>query len=188
MTEKTVNTLSVVTVSYNSADTIENTIKSVLGQDYKDIKSIIIDGNSNDGTQDIIKSYGADISYWISEKDNGIYDAMNKGLEQASGEWIVFMNSNDKFFNSSVVSHFMSLDTDADILYGYCVDPENNKTILPKPLEKFWKRIPMNHQSSFVRASLHKEYNVKKCSIRHLPVQKKRVVIYLFGIQTNLIG
>ncbi len=87
--------ISIVTVCYNSAGTIERTIKSVIGQNYDNVEYIVIDGGSTDGTVDIIKKYEQNISYWVSEEDGGIYDAMNKGIEHATGEIIAFLNSDD---------------------------------------------------------------------------------------------
>jgi len=87
--------VSVITVCYNAVDCIENAIKSVLSQTYKNIEYIIIDGMSTDGTFDIINNYRDKISTFISEKDNGIYDAMNKGIGIAAGDVIYFLNSDD---------------------------------------------------------------------------------------------
>lgn len=157
--KKNLPKVSVVTVSYNSKATIEQTIKSVVGQDYKAIEYIIIDGNSSDGTIQVIEKYSGQVSTFISEPDKGIYDGMNKGIELASGEWIIFMNSNDTFHDNAVISRFMSRAGDADIVYGYCIDASTGNSIKPKPLHKFWKRIPMNHQSTFVRTALHKAYH-----------------------------
>ena len=87
--------ISVVTVSYNAVATIEQTLLSVINQTYPNIEYIIIDGGSTDGTVDIIKKYADEIVYWISEPDKGIYDAMNKGIKKANGEWINFINAGD---------------------------------------------------------------------------------------------
>ena len=84
--------ISIVTVSYNAVATIEQTILSVINQTYPNIEYIIIDGGSKDGTIDIIRKYADQIAYWVSEPDEGIYDAMNKGIKIATGEWINFMN------------------------------------------------------------------------------------------------
>ncbi len=86
---------SVITVSYNSENTIEKTIKSIIAQKYPDIEYIIIDGGSTDNTVNIIKKYEQQITRWISESDQGIYDAMNKGINMASGDVISFLNSDD---------------------------------------------------------------------------------------------
>lgn len=89
--------LSVITVVYNNRDTIEQTIQSVLNQTYKNIEYLIVDGGSTDGTLDVIKKYDGQISYWHSEPDNGIYDAMNKGIRMAIGDYICLLNADDWF-------------------------------------------------------------------------------------------
>lgn len=103
--------ISVITVCYNAADTLEKTIQSVLGQTYPNIEYIIIDGGSTDGTVDIIHKYTDRIAYWVSEPDGGIYDAMNKGIERATGEWINFMNAGDIFCDKFVLTNILSNDS-----------------------------------------------------------------------------
>lgn len=95
--------ITIITVTYNSVNTLEKTINSVINQTYPNIEYIIVDGNSNDGTIDIIKKYCNKISRWISEPDNGVYDAMNKGIKLAKGEWLNFMNSGDTFASNQVL-------------------------------------------------------------------------------------
>ena len=89
--------ISVITVVYNGASTLKKTIDSVAKQNYLNIEYIIIDGGSTDNTVQIIEEYSHRINFWISEKDNGIYDAMNKGIRLAKGDWIYFLNADDKF-------------------------------------------------------------------------------------------
>jgi len=95
--------VSIITVVYNSSDSIENTITSVLNQTCKNIEYIIIDGGSTDGTLDIIKKYEKKIDYWVSEKDTGIYDAMNKGSRIATGDFINFLNADDVIYGKDTV-------------------------------------------------------------------------------------
>ena len=96
--------ISIITVCYNSASTIEQTIQSVAQQSYGDIEHIIIDGDSKDATVDIIKSHDKLISQWISEPDYGIYDAMNKGIAMAKGEVIGFLNADDVFADDNILT------------------------------------------------------------------------------------
>ena len=97
-------TLSIITVCYNSEKTIKKTIESVLCQKYKDIEYIIVDGGSTDNTINIIRGYGNRISKFISEKDNGIYDAINKGISLAKGDIVGILNSDDIFYDNDTIS------------------------------------------------------------------------------------
>ena len=153
--------ISVITISFNSSGTIEKTIESVIGQSYGNLEFIVMDGNSTDGTVDILNRYRDKIDILRIEPDEGIYDAMNKGVALSSGDWICFMNSNDYFYNERVIEDVVSRGTDADIIYGYCIDPDTGKSVKPLSLENFWKRIPINHQSAFVKTVYYKEYPYK---------------------------
>ena len=112
--------ISVVTVSYNAVLTIEQTILSVINQTYPHIEYIIIDGGSTDGTVDIIKKYANRIAYWVSEPDKGIYDAMNKGIRTAKGEWINFMNAGDLFYSKDTLEKVFSksINDNIKVIYG----------------------------------------------------------------------
>jgi glycosyltransferase involved in cell wall biosynthesis len=110
--------LSVITIVYNNVRDIERTMLSALGQTYANIEYIIVDGLSNDGTLDVINRYRERISKVISEKDNGIYDAMNKGLAIATGDYVMFMNSGDEFCDADTVAAVFASAEDADIYYG----------------------------------------------------------------------
>ncbi len=96
--------MSVITVSYNSAATIEDTIRSVAGQRCGDVEYIVVDGGSTDGTPDIIKRYECNISRWVSEKDGGIYDAMNKGIKMSTGDVVGILNSDDVYAGADVLA------------------------------------------------------------------------------------
>ena len=96
--------ISVITVTFNSENTIRETIKSVLSQNYKEIEYIVIDGGSKDKTISIIKEYIDDISYFLTEKDNGMYDALNKGILASTGEYIGLLHSDDVFMNNSTIT------------------------------------------------------------------------------------
>jgi len=110
--------LSVITVVYNNVSDIERTLLSVLNQTYQNIEYIVIDGASTDGTLDVINKYDNRIARIISEKDKGIYDAMNKGLKMASGNYVIFINSGDEFFDTETVAAVFASADDADIYYG----------------------------------------------------------------------
>ena len=127
--------ISVVTVSYNAVSTIEQTILSVINQTYPHIEYIIIDGGSTYGTVDIIKKYADKIAYWVSEPDKGIYDAMNKGIKVATGEWINFMNSGDCLYRNDTIEKILnksSTTNNVSIIYG--------KTM--KIFEKYCRHCP----------------------------------------------
>ena len=96
--------ISVITVCFNAVSTIEKTICSVLNQSWSDLEYIIIDGGSKDGTVDILKKYSSRLSYYISEPDKGIYDAMNKGVKKASGDYVLFLGADDLLFDNEVLS------------------------------------------------------------------------------------
>ena len=112
--------ISIITVCYNSAKTIAETIESVLSQDYPNIEYIVVDGKSTDGTQDIVKSFGSKISKFVSEPDKGLYDAMNKGIGLATGDIIGIINSDDIYANNKVFSRVVQTITEknVDIVYG----------------------------------------------------------------------
>ncbi len=112
---------SIITVVYNDVENIEETIKSLLNQTYKNFEYIIIDGKSDDGTVEKIKKYEKEITYFVSEKDGGIYDAMNKGIKISSGEFLFFLNSNDFFYNKNVLKNIAEIsekNKKEDIIYG----------------------------------------------------------------------
>ena len=122
--------ISIITVCFNSESTIKETIESVLSQDYSNIEYIIVDGGSIDKTVDIIKSYGNKISKWVSEKDEGLYDAMNKGLKMAQGDVVGLINSDDVYIDNGVISKVLQLlkEKKSDCIYAdlVYVDKKNN--------------------------------------------------------------
>ena len=150
--------ITIVTVTFNCRDIIEKTIKSVLSQDYSNIEYIIIDGNSNDGTKEVINRYIDRIDTFVSEPDKGIYDAMNKGLERSTGDWVFFLNSGDIFCDNEVLSkvatHFKK---ETDVVWGNVKAISNNQIIAIEyhtPFfknNKFFHGMGFSHQSVFVR-------------------------------------
>lgn len=155
--------VSVITVCFNSERYIEKTIESVKKQTYSNIEYIIVDGKSTDNTTKIIYNNKRFVSKIISEKDNGIYDAMNKGIKNATGDLIYFLNSGDFFFNDSVVEHIIqsiNQNNDCDIIYGDWIYYDNNSIKLNTGFRRdkyeiIWKGI--NHQAIFTRRSVFEE-------------------------------
>lgn len=110
--------ISIVTVCFNAANVLEGTIKSVIAQTCQDIEYIVIDGASKDDTLNIIEEYSPHISKWITERDKGIYDAMNKGLRLAKGKYVWFLNAGDHAFDERVVERLKDDSDNGDVLYG----------------------------------------------------------------------
>jgi len=100
---------SIITVNYNNKTGLFNTIKSVINQTFSDFEFIIIDGGSDDGSIEVIKEYSDRITYWVSERDNGIYNGMNKGIVQAKGDYVNFMNSGDTFYSNNTLENVYSM-------------------------------------------------------------------------------
>lgn len=150
--------ISIVTVSYNAVLTIEQTILSVINQTYPNVEYIIIDGGSTDGTVDIIKKYEDKIAYWVSEPDKGIYDAMNKGVVVATGEWINFMNAGDIFTDGDVIDklfHQNIIINRVGIVFGdTLVVFRNREKIVRFGDDTYHKIMPSCHQSIFCRRNL----------------------------------
>ena len=156
------NTVTIITVVFNGVKYIEETILSVIGQTYQEIEYIIIDGGSKDGTTDIIKKYEKHIQYWCSEPDKGVYDAMNKGIDKATGKWINFMNAGDYFYSADSVSQIFSTNDDMDqyaIVYGDAEFRLNNLSYIIKATSNSISDefMPFSHQASFVKSEIAKK-------------------------------
>ena len=110
--------ISVITICLNEKNNIERTIKSVIGQTYNDFEYVIIDGGSTDGTLEIIDNYKDHIDKLISEKDKGIFDAQNKGVLNANGDYVIFLNSGDHFVNDTILEKVINKGLESDVVYG----------------------------------------------------------------------
>lgn len=159
------NKISIVTVTYNCVSLLEETIKSVILQDYAPLEYIIIDGGSTDGTIEVVKKYSDYVDVFVSEPDRGIFDAMNKGIKKATGEWINFMNAGDRFANSTVLSHVFknnSMAENADVIFGDMITDNRGMTkeiVLVPFYEKTGIRgMGFSHQSVFVKTQKAKRY------------------------------
>ena len=152
--------ISIITVSFNAIKTIEQTILPVINQTYSNLEYIIIDGGSTDGTVDIIKKYSDKISYWISEPDKGIYDAMNKGAFKATGIYIQYLNSSDVIYKTTTINDIISQLPNnnyyPDIIYGDMIIEKRFGTFYMKPisLTEFQDSFPMYHPSSWIKKEL----------------------------------
>jgi len=152
--------VSVITVVFNGVKNIEGTILSVLNQSYRNVEYLVVDGGSTDGTLDVIRKYEDKIDRLVSEPDKGIYDAMNKGIGLATGEWINFMNCGDRFASRDVLEMFNGNFNGADLVYGDAIQeyPTFQTKFKKFPLTSMWREMPFCHQAAFVKASLMKEY------------------------------
>lgn len=156
--------VSIITVCYNSSETIRKTIESVINQTYKNIEYIIIDGNSDDGTQDIIRSYKNQIAFWSSESDSGIYDAMNKGIRAATGEIIGIINSDDWYSQETVEKIIASFkDSDAEVIYGDILQVYPDNQLIQSKLENLDNliyKMVIAHPAVFVKKEVYNRLGV----------------------------
>lgn len=162
--------VTLITIVYNNSNTIEKSIESVLSQTYPNIEYIVIDGGSTDGTQNIIEKYKADLAYYISEKDSGMYNALNKGIKRATGDIVGLLHADDTFFDTSSIQKIVTAfkTTKAQLVYGkgIYIDRENEESVKRiYPSKDFRKRflyfgwIPL-HTTIFVRNDLFKTYGL----------------------------
>lgn len=153
--------LSIITINYNNLEGLKRTIASVKNQTFDDYEWIVIDGGSSDGSRDLIENNQAFFSYWCSEPDKGIYDAINKGIAHASGEYISCMNSGDAFFSDDTLSSVFASPLSADIIYGDWYQVYPNRRVLcsmPCPLDfSVFYYHNICHQAMFVRTAILQE-------------------------------
>lgn len=144
--------LSIITINYNNVEDLEKTIQSVISQTYQNFEYLVIDGDSNDGSKDVIDKYRPNIHYNISETDTGIYNAMNKGIKASKGEYLLFLNSGDILNGINAVSDFINhIDFIGDIIYGD-YKFEMGEKIYPDYLTPlFFVRTSLPHQSTFFK-------------------------------------
>ena len=151
--------ISVVTPSFNSVETIEETILSVLKQDYQNIEYLVIDGGSNDGTVELLEKYKKDIDYYVSEEDNGIYHAMNKGIAAATGDFIGIINADDCYLEGAIgkVAELIKSTQDIDAVYA------NSRYIIPgRPPIIIKGRHPLKRSDFFNMPMAHTTVFIKK--------------------------
>ncbi len=161
--------LSVITVTFNAEQTLERTLKSVSSQSYPDIEHIIVDGKSSDNTIELVQKYKNNKIKWISEPDKGLYDAMNKGINFATGEYLCFLNAGDTFFASDTVELIMQSANSADIIYGETAIVDDSEKFLhmrhlKAPKKLTWKSFKQGmlvcHQAFIVKREIAEPYDL----------------------------
>ncbi|MEN8263814.1 MAG: glycosyltransferase family 2 protein [Nitrospirota bacterium] len=160
--------VSIITVVYNGKQYLEETLLSVINQDYDNIEYIIVDGGSTDGTLDVISRHEECIDLWISAKDKGTYDAMNKGMELATGTYVNFLNASDFFCDNHTVSSMIKDHKNADLIYGniYVVDEQGNDPLYLKAHKLTFNNLlaqdcaVLNHQAIFIKKEAAPSYNL----------------------------
>lgn len=151
---------SIITVNFNNKEGLRKTIESVIHQTFHDFEFIVIDGGSTDGSKDVLKEYDTQINYWVSEPDGGIYNAMNKGIAKAKGDYLNFMNSGDCFYTADILEKVSLYNSNADFIVGkdYHYNSETHQghaSIQPSRTTMIHFFVAtMDHQSSFIKKEL----------------------------------
>jgi len=168
--------LSIITVCYNNKEGLRKTMESVKRQTFKEYEYIVIDGGSTDGTVELIKENEQYIDYWVSEKDNGIYNAMNKGIKVAKGEYCYFLNSDDCIAAPDTVERiFEKMKEDVDIVYGNLAIRKGEKInrVIKYPQEISYYTFfrgegVMHHQASYIKKDLFEKYGYYRDEIKYV--------------------
>ena len=150
---------SIITVCYNASATIRETIASVLNQTYQELEYIVVDGKSDDGTVEILQNINDTRMMFISEKDSGIFDAMNKGMKMASGDYLIFLGADDTFFDKDVLKKVAGkLTGDNDVMYGNVL-LKTRQRLYNGPFSRWtWGHRNISHQSIFYPKSIYRRY------------------------------
>lgn len=153
--------ISIITINYNNVEGLKKTIQSIVSQSNKAFEYIVIDGGSSDGSKEVIINNEKHITYWVSEKDAGIYNAMNKGIKASSGDFIIFMNSGDLLYNETVIQNIAeNLNEQDDIVYGdaLLINESNNWEVVKKHPEilnfSYLYKDTLCHQACIIKKSL----------------------------------
>lgn len=183
--------ISIVTICYN-ADNLERTCESIVTQDRNDFEWVVIDGGSSDEHQKIFDKYKSRMDYFVSEPDKGIYDAMNKGILASTGEYVIFMNAGDSFYDTNILSHvmrFMETD-DSDIIFGismctneYRPDKRFHRVFDVKMNYLFWFRECCPHQAMFYKRNLFDTHGMYRKDYKILGDVAKNIELYRAGVK-----
>jgi glycosyltransferase involved in cell wall biosynthesis len=157
--------LSIITINLNNANGLQKTIKSVINQKYTDFEWIMIDGGSSDVDLEIIKNYSNLFSYWLSEPDNGIYHAMNKGINKAQGDYCFFLNSGDSLVNEEVLQKVFAEESNEDVIFGNLLVMIKSKVVGKSRGEKKLSFLDiytglLKHQAAFIRRDLFDKFGL----------------------------
>lgn len=187
--------ISIITVSYNAVKTIEETINSVLNQSYSNIEYIIIDGGSRDGTVDIIKKYQDKINVWISEPDKGIYDAMNKGIKLAKGDWIGIINSDDCYCIDAfdTILNTISKNQNAELIFGDLNIIDKNSKFINKlepilQLDHIKHTMSIFHPTVFIKKEIYQSFGMFNLKYKLSADWDLLKRFYLNGVKFNYVN
>jgi glycosyltransferase involved in cell wall biosynthesis len=162
--------LSIITINYNDAVGLQKTIQSVIEQTYKGFEYIVIDGGSTDKSINVINSYADKITYWVSEADKGVYNAQNKGVLKATGDYVLFLNAGDYFKDNNVIDYLFKNSHNEDIIYGdilYELPNEELTQIYPDELDfGFFVQNTLPHPCSLINRKLLIAHGLYKEEIR----------------------
>jgi len=164
--------LSIITVNYNDLSGLSKTYDSVCSQTSQEFEYLIIDGGSTDGSEDFVTKNKNSVAFITSEKDNGIYDAQNKGIMKCKGKYLLFLNSGDTLYDKDVIKSFYSqLDLNKEIIYGnsMIISPDLSEKLLVPPSHlslNFWYRNTLNHQAVFIKRELFDEFGQYNLNLR----------------------
>lgn len=186
---------SIITVTFNSKKFLTETIKSVLSQDYPDFEYIFVDGGSTDGTLEIIKAFASQDSRirWVSEPDNGISDAFNKGILLAKGDIVGIINSDDTYTSGvlAVVAKTFEVDSSIDVLHGDMLRFKGDVPLYrlkPAPVDnRIWHDMPLNHPTTFVRHQVYGEIGLFKTDLKVAMDYEMILRLYLAGCHFHYI-
>lgn len=156
--DSSTHTLSIITINLNNKEGLKKTMESVLSQTFSDYEYIVMDGGSTDGSVEVIKEYSAKIACWVSRPDKGIYNAMNKAIITAKGEYLLFLNSGDCLVNNGIISEVFAHCFESDLILGNLVTKDNVEIKLNYNIDlaNIWK-YGAHHQAMFIKRSLFEQ-------------------------------
>lgn len=180
--------LSIITINFNNKQGLQKTIDSVISQSFRDFEWIVIDGGSTDGSKELIEKYDKHISYWVSEPDKGIYNAMNKGIKVAKGDYLYFLNSGDNLFTPNVLNDLFSNKIEHEIIYGHVARDERGELkvltgFLAKDdislIDLYYQTIP--HQGTFFKSSLFYKFGLYNENLKIVADREFYIKTIIYG-------